>query len=256
MSKPRLAYAANRRIGLNALKIMLAADWKPVVLIVAKGSCAEFAEEMQSLLLGVPVIKGKSFREKSGMLQLQSLNIDYLLSVHFPYIIPQEVLDIPNIGTLNLHPAYLPYNRGWHTPTWAIWEETPYGATLHWIDDAEGVDTGDIALHEPLEILQEDTAHTLYQRVLALEEGLFRKAVPLLINRNLPRISQDDAEATIHFKKDIKSIQRLDLSESMPVGDILRRLRALTTNDWDEAAYFEENGNRYYIRVEIKKEVL
>lgn len=256
MSKPRLAYAANRQIGLRVLKILLEAGWTPAVLIVTKGKRAEFADEMHKLIPDVPLIEGKIFREAAGVEKLRSLGLDYLLSVHFPYIIPQEVLDIPHIGTLNLHPAYLPYNRGWHTPTWAIWEETPYGATLHWIDDAEGVDTGDIALHKRLEIMSEDTAHSLYQRVLALEEELFREAVPLLISRSLPRIRQDEASATTHFKRDIEAVQKLDLSEHVSVEDILRRLRALTTNRWNEAAYFETDKNRYYVRVEIKKEGL
>jgi methionyl-tRNA formyltransferase len=256
MSKPHLAYAANRQIGLRVLKILLEAGWTPAVLIVTKGKRAEFADEMHKLIPDVPLIEGKIFREAAGVEKLRSLGLDYLLSVHFPYIIPQEVLDIPNIGTLNLHPAYLPYNRGWHTPTWAIWEETPYGATLHWIDDAEGVDTGAIALREQLEVLPEDTAHSLYQRVLVLEEELFRRAIPLLLSRSLPHISQGDVKATTHLKRDIKDIQKLDLSEDIPVGYVLRRLRALTTDRWNEAAYFETDENRYYIRVGIKKEEL
>ena len=56
------------------------------------------------------------------------------------------------------------------------------------------------------------------------------------------------------MKQDIENIQKLDLSESMPVEDVLRRLRALTTNDWGEAAYFKVNDSRYCIRIEIKKE--
>jgi methionyl-tRNA formyltransferase len=254
MPKPRVAYAANRRIGLKTLKIMLEFDWTPVVLITTKGRRAECADELRQLLPGVPLIEGKAFRETSGIHQLRTLNLDYFLSVHFPYIIPQEILEIPNIGTLNLHPAYLPYNRGWHTPTWALWDETPYGATLHWIDDDRGVDTGDIALQERLEILPEDTAHSLYQRVLALEEKLFRRAVPLLLDRCLPRKSQDGLDATTHMKKDLIAMQPLDLKENVQIGKLLRRLRALTTNDWSEAAYFEANGSRYQIQVNIRKE--
>ena len=73
---------------------------------------------------------------------LEQLSLDYIICVHFPYIVPREILSIPKYGVTNLHPAYLPYNLGWHTPSWAILENTPIGATLHYMDEC--VDTGDI----------------------------------------------------------------------------------------------------------------
>ena len=146
MSFPALVLAANRRIGLQALEIFLDVGWQPVALIVPDGEKADCVREMWDLLTGVPVFEGKAFCSPTNIDQLRALHPDYILSVHFPYLIPSEILAIPAIGTLNLHPAYLPYNRGWHTPTWAIYEGTPFGATLHWVD--KGVDTGDIALQE------------------------------------------------------------------------------------------------------------
>lgn len=203
------------------------------------------------MLPDVPVFEGLSFREPENVALLRDLKPDYLISVHFPYIIPSDILSIPTEGSLNLHPAFLPYNRGWHTPSWAIFEDTPYGATLHWMD--EGVDTGDIALQEKLEVLPSDTADTLYQRVLQLEEELFRRAIPLIKQRALPRHRQPGS-GTTHFKDDLKRIQELDLDCEVRVGDLIRRLRALTTNRWDEAAVYEVNGQRYRIRVEIMAE--
>jgi methionyl-tRNA formyltransferase len=153
--------------------------------------------------------------------------------VHFPHIIPSALLNIPSIGALNLHPAYLPWNRGWHTPTWAIYDQTPYGATLHWID--EGLDTGPIALQKRIDILDSDTADALYQRALAAEEELFAEAIPLLLEGTLPKIPQD-GEGTSHKKKDIASLR--ELSNDMTSEEIERRTRALTTNNSDEAAFF------------------
>ncbi len=251
MSFPRLVYAANRKIGLRCLKILLEFGWRPVALLTASGKRAECAEEMAELLKGVPLLRGKSFREPEGIQMLRSLEPDYLLSVHFPYIVPSEVLVIPKIGALNLHPAYLPYNRGWHTPSWAILEGTPYGATLHWMD--EGLDTGPIALRRRLQVRPSDTAHTLYQRVLDLEEELFREAVPLMAARSLPRIPQE-AEGTEHAISDLERVQRLDLERRCSMGELLTLLRALTTNRWSEAAYFTVDGVRYRVRVEIKEE--
>ena len=251
MTNPRLAYAGNRRIGVRGLEILLEQDWRPAVLILPAGDNAEFTEEMKALAPGVPVLEGEDFRTREVVDTLASLELDYILSVHFPYVIPPAVLELPRVGSLNLHPAYLPFNRGWHTPTWAILDETPYGATLHWID--EGIDTGDIALRRKIDVRPDDTAHRLYQRVLRLEEELLREALPLLLERKLPRVPQEPG-GTGHRKEEIRAVQRLDPSERKTVGEVIRLLRALTTNDWGEAAYFEVDGVRHRVRVEIRPE--
>jgi methionyl-tRNA formyltransferase len=200
------------------------------------------------------VLVGREFREPAGMDLLRSLDLDYVVGVHFPYIVPDEVLAIPRIGVLNLHPALLPYNRGWHTPSWAILDGTPIGATLHFMDS--GLDTGDIVAQVELEIRPEDTAHTLYGRLNHLEVELFRQAWPLLASGSPPRQAQSAAAGSSHNRADLASdsIRRLDLEESRSVGDVLRTLRALTTNDRGEAAYFEVDGRRYTVQVNITPE--
>lgn len=87
---------------------------------------------------------------------------DYIFCIHYHNIVPKDILEIPSKGCINLHPAYLPYNRGWHTPSWAILEGTPYGATMHYM--TEELDKGDIIYQEQLPIASEDTAHTHYTR--------------------------------------------------------------------------------------------
>ena len=249
----RIAFAANRNIGLQALRLLLEYGIEPAVLVLPKSKTLDPAvNEMRRTLPHVPVLHGKVFREAEGIAQLQALDLDYFLSVHSPYIIPQSVLDIPRVGALNLHPAFLPFNRGWHTPSWAILEQTPYGATLHWVD--EGTDTGDIALQQRVEALASDTADTLYARVLAAEIELLREAIPMLESRALPRIPQE-GQGTAHVKSDLMRRRRLDLDQHMKVRDVLRQIRALTTNRDDEAAYFEVDGERYLVQLSIRRDV-
>jgi methionyl-tRNA formyltransferase len=250
--KPRIAFAARRKLGLDVLRVLIEEDVAPAVLLLPAGKSAdEHCVEMQRMLPGVPVLRGKAFREDSGIAALKACQIDYLLSIHFPYLIPQQVLDVPKIGALNLHPSFLPFGRGWHTPSWAIEEETPFGATLHWID--AGLDTGDIALQAQVDVCPDDTAHTLCQRAMAAEFELFKAALPLLIAGRLPRTKQGRGAAG-HVKADLAALQRLDINAVQPVGATLRRLRALTTNRSDEAAFFVKDGAKYRVRVEITKE--
>ncbi len=241
---PRLAYAGNRRIGVAGLRTLLELGWRPCALILPSGAAAEGIEEMQALAPEVPIIEREAIRE------LRALGMDYLLSVHYPHKFPLEVLGLPAIGTLNLHPAFLPYNRGWHTPSWAILDKTPFGASLHWVDD--GIDTGDIALRREIAVTPADTAHGLYQRVLRLEEELLREAVPLMMQKRLPRQPQEPG-GTTHVRRDLAPLQRIDPGRHVPIGALIDHLRALTTSRPEEAAYFETGGRRYRVRVEIEE---
>jgi methionyl-tRNA formyltransferase len=236
---PRIAYAANRALGEECLHLLRAAGVQPEVLLLPAD--ADHGEAMQSLLPGVPVLEGKAFSSGEGMALLRSLQLDYLLSIHFPLILPAAVRTLPRIGTLNLHPAYLPFNRGWHTPSWAILDGTPFGATLHWMDD--GIDTGDIALQKQVEVHPDDTAHSLYQRALQAEAELFRDAIPLLLRHKLPRIPQTGT-GTSHKKADLEAMRKIDPT-GMSDAEMLRRVRALTTNRPEEAAYIEMDGKKH-----------
>lgn len=248
----RLVYAANRHIGLTALRMLLDRDIVPVALLVPAEQRASCVDEMRALLpSATPVLRGKTFREPEGVNLLRSLLPDYLLSVHFPYVFPPEVLAIPAVGSLNLHPAYLPFNRGWHTPSWAILDGTPIGATLHWID--AGIDTGDIASQTEVGVSPGDTADTLYQRVLAAELELFERCIPALVARSLPRLPQARG-GSVHTKADLSARQELRLDERTEIGALLRRLRALSTSNKTEHAYFREAGKIYRIQIAISDE--
>jgi methionyl-tRNA formyltransferase len=252
----RIAFAGDRQLAVNCLAIVLAAGVQPEALLVSAPDRATHADVLREIsgLDSERVLVGREFRDSAGIALLSSLDLDYILGVHFPYIVPDPVLEIPRIGVLNLHPALLPHNRGWHTPSWAILDRTPIGATLHFMDS--GLDTGDIVAQAALEIRPEDTAHTLYGRLLELEVELFREAWPLLATGSPPRRAQSADEGTSHSRADLASdsIRRLDLEESAPLDDTIRTLRALTTNDVEEAAYFEQNGKRYRVQITITPE--
>lgn len=250
---PRIAFAANRNIGLESLQLLVANGIRPVAILVPHGKRIEqrLVDSLQATVPQATLIQGRSFRSPEGVRQLRSLNLDYMLSVHFPYLIPRDVLDTLRMGALNLHPAYLPYNRGWHTPSWAILDQTPYGATLHWID--EGLDTGDLVMQKRVEVLPSDTADSLYARVLAAEVDVLRDAIPRLKSHTLPRIPQS-GPGTQHVKTDLESMRRLHLHDRMTVGELLRRIRALTTNCEDEAAWFELDGERYLVQLTIRRD--
>lgn len=252
--KIRFAFAGDRDIAVWILEFILKSNYRPDLLILSSEKKASHAKELIELcpfLTAEKILYGNDIRTPENIQKLKEADLDYIFGIHFPYIIPKEILKIPRIGVINLHPAYLPFNRGWHTPSWAILEETPIGATLHFME--EELDSGDIILQERIEIYPEDTADSLYSRLKRLEFQVFKKAWPLLINKSFTRKKQNVEEGTFHVKKDLFSdkIQLLDLDEYERIGNVIKKLRALTTNNINEAAYFIKKGKKYRIQIKI-----
>lgn len=203
---------------------------------------------MRALVPDALVVAGEAHRDEEVLARLRALEIDYLLSVHYPRLFPQPLLDVPRVGAVNLHPAWLPFNRGWHTPSWAILDGTPYGATLHWM--VEEADAGDIAVRRELVVSPADTANSLYQKVLETELEVLREAIPQMAAGTLPRIPQEPGGSR-HRRRELEAARVLDGDASLPVRRTLDVLRALTTSVPAEAALVTIDGRRYRVRVEI-----
>jgi methionyl-tRNA formyltransferase len=246
----KYVYAGDRDISVDILKFLIDKGYKPDALFVSAGDSASHADELISLvsdfLSADRIFRGKDFTNSLDLLKV--LTPDYIIGIHFPYIIRKEFLELPAVGFLNLHPAYLPYNKGWHTPSWALLENTPYGATLHFM--SEELDAGDI-IHQKLIVpTPEDTANTLYKKVKRLEIDVFKEAFPELLTLAPTRLKQSKGEGTSHNKNHLAKLQE-EISHDVTFKDYVNLLRAFTTNNHREAFYFVENGIKYHVQVTI-----
>lgn len=249
-----IAYAGDRETAVDILRFIMNEGVEPKALLVPSEKRASHDQELIDLCGHLEVsriLKGDEFRRDEGIKKLETLDLDYIISVHFPYIYPRSVLDIPEHGVINLHPAYLPFNRGWHTPTWAIYDDTPYGATLHFMN--EDVDEGDIIDRVEVVKRPDDTANDLYQKALKVEKGLFKKCWNDLVSFDYTRIPQDPEKGTKHSKDDINDIQKIDLAETVVAEEFIKKLRALTTDRISEAAYFKKDEKYYHVQINVKE---
>lgn len=246
----RYAFAGDRNISCNILRFLINKGYKPSALFVSNALTGSHTTELKQIsgLNNEFIFEGNEFKKTENIKLLKEMNLDYIFGIHFPYIIPNTILDIPSIGFLNLHPAYLPFNKGWHTPSWAILDGTPYGATLHFM--AEALDEGDIIHQKELHIYFDDTADSLYSRVLKLEEEVFYEAFDELCSKAPRRIPQKGI-GTSHNKKDLQKIQEINIDQKVNSLDLINKLRALTTNKSSELAYFKVDGKKIGIKVEL-----
>jgi methionyl-tRNA formyltransferase len=250
-----LAFAGDRDVAVDVLSVLLELGDPPAALLLSDRGRATHDADLIRLCesAGVfpPVFTGSQLHDPETIGFLRGLRLDYIVCVHFPYIVHRSVLDVPRSGVLNLHPSYLPYNRGWHTPTWAILDGTPAGASLHFMD--ESLDTGDVVCRRRIDIDPADTAHSLYLKLKALEVEVFREGWQQIRGGGRAAVPQSNEQATVHRRQSLfdPAVQRIDLDAVMTTSDFLRRLRALTTNRLDEAAYFMSGDRKYRVQVTI-----
>ena len=176
---------------------------------------------------------------------------DIGLSVFFGYILRPEFLDLFPSGVVNLHPAYLPYNRGAYPNVWSIIDGTPAGVTLHYID--EGIDTGDIIAQREVPIDPIDTGESLYRKLEQVCIEIFMESWPMLRANQAPRNSQPPQTGTFHRTDDVVHIDEIDLNHHYNARALINVLRARTYSR-HAGAYFLHEGRKVYMRLHLEYE--
>jgi methionyl-tRNA formyltransferase len=173
---------------------------------------------------------------------------DLFVLAWWPLIIKKEVLTIPRLGTINLHPSLLPYNRGKHYNFWSIVEECPFGVSLHFAEEA--VDSGDIVAQRAIKKTWKDTGESLYFRAQSEIVKLFKETLPVLLSGEIPRHPQPRNKGSFHYAHELATASRIDLETNYKARDLLNLLRARTFPP-HPACYFDEGGTRYEVRISI-----
>ena len=182
--------------------------------------------------------------------RLRELAPDLGITAWWPYILKPEVFDIPRLGCLNFHPSLLPEGRGKHPNFWALKGRTPFGVTLHFID--EGIDTGDVAFQQEIPVFWEDTGETLHGKARATVVDLFKQHFHSILAGDLPRHAQDRSAGAFHRARELEDASQIDLKREYRAGELLDLLRARTYAA-HPGAWFAEDGETYEVRIEIRK---
>lgn len=180
---------------------------------------------------------------------VEDVRPDYVVSCGYQHVVPEEILEVPSGGCLNLHPAYLPFNRGANPNVWSLVEGTPAGVTLHYMD--ADLDTGAIVSQREVDARFSDTGRDLHERLEDAQVELFERTWPK-IEAGEASVSEQDGDAgTYHRTADFEALCELDPDAEVVVKDFLDRLRALTFPPYDNA-YLDLDGERYYVEVNIE----
>jgi methionyl-tRNA formyltransferase len=175
---------------------------------------------------------------------------EFIFLAWWPRIIPDYIINAPGTGVINFHPSLLPYNRGKNYNFWTIVENTPFGVTLHFID--EGIDSGDILFQSRIEKHWEDTGETLYLKAKGEIISLFKARYPDIIEGKYTRTPQNPEHGQIHYFKELDPASRIYLDRTYKAADLLNLLRARTFTG-KPSCYFYDGEKKYEVRISIKE---
>ena len=197
---------------------------------------------------GIPVFQPLRIR-KDGVEDLKSLAPDLCVTAAFGQILSQEILDIPRIGTMNVHASILPRHRGSAPINWAILQgDEVVGVTTMMTD--KGIDTGDMLLKAETPYIKGETAGELTIRMAELGANLLIDTLKAMEAGTLERIPQDHASMT-YDPMLTKEMGVIDWTHS--AADIVNRIHGL--NPWPGCSTAIEGGRLKLLRAEVAEGV-
>lgn len=176
-----------------------------------------------ALEMGVPVFTPDRPRTEDFIASIRALEADLSVVVAYGHILTREVLDVPALGSINVHASLLPELRGAAPINWAIargHRET--GVTI--MRMAEAMDAGPI-IHQVVEpLLADETAGDLTLRLSEVGAQALIEAMALLGVGAAEEVEQDHAAATFAPKID-RETARIDWAR--PAAAVGAHVRAM-----------------------------
>ena len=158
------------------------------------------------------------------MEQIKSLQPDLIVVVAYGFILPQELLEIPKLGAINVHASLLPKYRGASPIQTAILNnEQETGVTIMLIN--EKMDEGDILAQVKIKIDTTETFTTLHDKFALLGANLLLEILPQYLGGQIKPQPQDDSQAT-YCQLITKEMGKINWRKS--AQEIDRQIRAFT----------------------------
>ena len=144
---------------------------------------------------GIPVFQFERVRKQEGLDAMRSLAPDVVVTAAFGQILSKKLLEVPRLGTINVHASILPKHRGSAPINWGIimGDETAGVTTM--LTDV-GLDTGDMLLIREVRILENETAGELTNRLSVIGAELLKETLSLYAKGEITPVKQNEDEMT------------------------------------------------------------
>jgi methionyl-tRNA formyltransferase len=250
MNKLKFAFFGTPDIASNTLDILLNNGYIPSVIITSpdkeSGRGMNMHESSVSIWAkenNIPCLKPEKI-DQNFIDKFKKLNIDLSIVVAYGKILPETLINISKLGTINIHYSLLPLYRG----------ASPLESTLLNGDDVTGVsiqqmefklDSGPIIAHKEIPININCTKDDLKNQLIKWGGNLLCEIIPDIINKKINPKKQNESEAT-YCKKIKKGDGEIDLQ-----GNAIKNYNKYRAfYGWPGIYFFTEKHNKK-IRIKI-----
>lgn len=156
---------------------------------------------------------------------IKTLNPDIVITIAYGQLIPEELLNLPKYGWINVHFSSLPRWRGAAPVQWAILSaDKETGVTIFQLD--KGMDTGPVYLSESVSIERDETTEILLTRLSNIGADLAIQSLSK-IQTGIKPVAQFNSGVTL-APKITKNDGKINWHEN--TDEIFNRYRALAGN--------------------------
>jgi methionyl-tRNA formyltransferase len=229
--------------GYNVVGVVTAPD-KPA----GRGKkISESAVKKYAVEKGLNILQPVNLKDQEFQSELKSLNADLQIVVAFR-MLPETVWNMPPLGTFNLHASLLPQYRGAAPINWAVINgEKSTGVTTFFLKHE--IDTGNVLMQKEVEILENDNAGTLHDKLMETGAKLVVESLDIIEKGDYNLITQEslvDGHELKHAPKIFKEDCRINWNQNGEiVNNFIRGLSPYPTA-WTN---FSKEGNEVAVKI-------
>ena len=244
MTSPRVVFAGTPEFALASLRALVDSGTKPVAVLTQPDRPAGRGKRLTAspvkefaLRAGIDVLQPATLRDADVVAELEALSCDLMIVAAYGLILPEEVLDLPAHGCVNVHASLLPRWRGAAPIQAAILNgDSETGISL--MSMTAGLDCGPVYVMGALAIGDDETAGELHDRLADLGGRLLVQHLGTILDGSIEAVEQDESLA-IYAPKINKQDAAMDWHRTAP--ELQRQVRAYNPVP---GAWFELDGQR------------
>ncbi|QDH19731.1 methionyl-tRNA formyltransferase [Saccharibacillus brassicae] len=255
--KKRIVFMGTPQFAVSCLEALLESDCNVVAVVTQpdrpqgrKKVLTPSPVKEAALKHHLPVLQPERMRSKEAVEELASFHPDLIVTAAYGQILPKSLLEVPELGCVNVHGSLLPAYRGGAPIQRSIMNGEPKtGITLMYM--AEGLDTGDMISVTEVDITDRDDSGSLFEKMAEAGAALLKRELPRLLNGRVAARAQDESLAT-YAPNLSREDERIDWTRSP--REIFNQVRGLSPFSggytlWNEEVFKiwqveppEENG--------------
>ena len=240
----RIVFAGTPDFARESLQALIDADMAPDAVLTQPDRPAGRGKKLTASPVKqlaadhrLPVLQPQTLKDEETAATLRAIDADVFVVAAYGLLLPQQILDIPRSGCINVHASLLPRWRG-AAPIQAAILAGDESSGVSLMQMEAGLDTGPVFATAEISLAAGETAGELHDRLATLGGELLVQHLSAIVDGTLPAIAQDDSVST--YAPKFRSVDaRLDWSS--PAAELQRVVRAYNPVP---GAWFEFRGER------------